>query len=136
MDDLVRMMNRSLAVLVPVFVGEGSNLKSADALASGAPVIMTERATRGYEKIIEASGDGITVVRSASEFRTAMTSATSASNDNGHHAAERRRRLTWPERLIPLVETVADTTVEFARSSRDQIERCVVDRGSEHLSFE
>ena len=75
MDDLVRMMSRSIAVLVPVFIGEGSNLKSADALASGRPVIMTERATHGYEQIIADDPGGIAVVNSTDSFRAAMVAA-------------------------------------------------------------
>ena len=106
MDDLVRMMSRSLAVLVPVFVGEGSNLKSADALASGAPVIMTERATRGYEDVIEADSDGITVVRSARDFRSAMRSHVEFAYSEGAGSVQRRSLLRWAPRLSPLIKLV------------------------------
>ena len=107
MEDLVRMMHRSLAVLVPVFVGEGSNLKSADALASGAPVIMTERATRGYEDVIAADGEGVTVVRTPKEFRTAMKSAVEDRPDPGIRSSERYAELCWTRRLAPLTNVVA-----------------------------
>jgi hypothetical protein len=50
MDEMVAMMHRSRSVLVPVFIGEGSNLKSAD-------------------------GEGVTVVESATAFRAAMRRA-------------------------------------------------------------
>lgn len=105
MDDLVRMMHRSLAVLVPVFVGEGSNLKSADALASGVPVIMTERATRGYESILADDSTGVTIVASPNDFRLAMA------DHLDNHVSEpvgaiRRRSLSWSQRLQPLTELV------------------------------
>ena len=108
MDKLVAMMRRSRAVLVPVFIGEGSNLKSADALASGAPVIMTERATRGYEDVIAIDGDGITVVRSADAFRTAMSDALAHDPDVGSSSA-RRDLLHWSSRLRPLVDALLVT---------------------------
>jgi glycosyltransferase involved in cell wall biosynthesis len=110
MDDLVRMMSRSLAVLVPVFVGEGSNLKSADALASGAPVIMTKRATRGYEDVIDADGDGVTVVRSAAEFRTAMENAVHAPRSSDPIGERRHELLSWVSRLATLNPSLAAVT--------------------------
>lgn len=107
MEKLVAMMAHSAAVLVPVFIGEGSNLKSADALASGAPVIMTERATRGYEKVIAADPEGITIVESAEAFRRAMAAALDlAERGDAHIGGRRRDLLTWNSRLVPLVDLV------------------------------
>ncbi|MEO6571199.1 MAG: glycosyltransferase, partial [Ilumatobacteraceae bacterium] len=103
--DLVDMMHRSRAVIVPVFTGEGSNLKSADALACGAPVIMTRRATHGYEDIIADDRSGVTVVGDAREFRAAMASAV-ASERSGPVGARRRADLGWTDRLAPLVRLV------------------------------
>lgn len=106
MEKLVGMMYASTAVLVPVFVGEGSNLKSADALASGAPVIMTERATRGYEDVLDIDDEGVVVVESPVGFRAAM--AESLRHPRAHTAVGTVRRdvLGWNTRLAPLVEVV------------------------------
>jgi hypothetical protein len=103
MDEMVAMMHRSRSVLVPVFIGEGSNLKSADALASGARVIMTERATRGYEDVIGADGEGVTVVESATAFRAAMRRAIETVESSGSVGSERRTQLSWTSRLNPLL---------------------------------
>ena len=109
MEDLVAMMHRSTAVLVPVFIGEGSNLKSADALASGAPVIMTERATRGYERVIEDDPEGVTVVTTASDFREGLMNRLRL-DERPFLGEKRRSRLTWSRRLDPLLDLVANAT--------------------------
>lgn len=107
MQKLVAMMAHSTAVLVPVFIGEGSNLKSADALASRASVIMTERATRGYEDVIEADPSGITIVESAAEFRDAMSSSVRISGlRRAPTGTARRQLLNWDRRLVPLTGLV------------------------------
>jgi hypothetical protein len=103
MDDLIEMMFGSRAVLVPVFIGEGSNLKSADALASGSPVIMTRRATRGYEDLLELDDEGVTVVDTAEEFRTEIAREAATARPSGVVGALRRSRLAWADRLEPLV---------------------------------
>ena len=102
MSELVATMHAARAVLVPVFTGEGSNLKSADALACGRPVIMTERATRGYEDVLAEDDEGVTVVSDAAEFRRAMTAALGGTRSSGSVGATRRRSLSWSQRLASL----------------------------------
>ncbi len=102
MTELVATMQASRAVLVPVFTGEGSNLKSADALACGRPVIMTERATRGYEDVLAEDDEGVTVVADAAEFRRAMAAALVATRSNEVVGSRRRKLLAWPHRLAAL----------------------------------
>ena len=106
MSEMVAMMRESRSVLVPVFIGEGSNLKSADALASGSPVIMTERATHGYEDVIERDNEGVTVAKSAEEFRSAMAAAIAATSPIAEVGRDRRAELSWRRRLAPLLDVV------------------------------
>jgi glycosyltransferase involved in cell wall biosynthesis len=106
MEEVVTLMRQSTATLVPVFVGEGSNLKSADALASGAPVIMTRRSTRGYEDVIEADDQGLTVVDDATQFRDAMLEAAREGRRTASVGSIRRDLLRWSSRLQPLVDLV------------------------------
>jgi len=117
MEKLVAMMAHSRAVLVPVFTGEGSNLKSADALASGAPVIMTERATRGYERVIAADPEGITVVESAPEFRAAMADVLRQAPTLGPIGSDRRSALTWDRRVVPLIDVIEQAVVPQRQAS-------------------
>jgi glycosyltransferase involved in cell wall biosynthesis len=106
MNELVATMQAARAVLVPIFTGEGSNLKSADALACGRPVIMTRRATRGYEDVIEIDPEGISVVEDARDFREAMRVAFE-SRPTFEVGAQRSGKLSWKTRLAPLVDLVA-----------------------------
>lgn len=108
MRDLVATMRAARAVLVPVFVGEGSNLKSADALGAGVPVIMTERATHGYEDVIATDPSGVTVAEDANEFRAAMIDALRAPRLDSFVGEQRRGLLSWSSRLTPLTSVVAD----------------------------
>lgn len=108
MDELAQMMKRSRAVLVPIFLGEGSNLKSADALACGAPVIMTERATYGYEDVLAEDPSGVTVVATSHDFRLAMLDAMRQPRPTQAVGSQRAVRLGWTERLQPLLEVVRE----------------------------
>jgi hypothetical protein len=104
-DALIEQLTSARCVIVPVFIGEGSNLKSADALASGAPVIMTERATRGYEDLLAMDDEGVVVVDDASEFRLAMADqARRAPTTDTPVGVTRRAKLRWSARLAPLVD--------------------------------
>lgn len=111
MPELVDLMRQSRAVLVPVFIGEGSNLKSADALASGSPVIMTRRATQGYESVLAEDDEGVTVVDDAAEFRAAMSDALQCARRPARVGSTRAASLTWSTRLQPLVDVVRDAMI-------------------------
>jgi len=108
MTELVATMQASRAVLVPVFTGEGSNLKSADALACGRPVVMTERATRGYEDVLAIDDEGVTVVADAREFRHAMTVALAGQRLGKCMGSRRRAELAWANRLQPLAQVISN----------------------------
>ncbi len=57
-------------VIVPVHVGAGAKQKTADALASGLPVITTSHALEGYGPLIgDALGQGVYVADTPSAFR-------------------------------------------------------------------
>jgi glycosyltransferase involved in cell wall biosynthesis len=106
MRSLVRLMQSARAVLVPIYVGEGSNLKSADALAAGVPVIMTERASHGYEDVIAADPEGVTVVDSVPGFRHAMRHLLDEPWPAAPIGGPRRELLSWRRRLEPLLGVV------------------------------
>jgi glycosyltransferase involved in cell wall biosynthesis len=57
-------------VIVPVHIGAGAKIKTADALASGCPVITTSHAIEGYGPLVEdALGRGVYVADSPYAFR-------------------------------------------------------------------
>jgi len=68
--DLAFLKSHAHAVLLPINFGGGSNLKTAEALASGKWVIATPTSMRGYEEFIDEPGVVIAADRRA--FRRAV----------------------------------------------------------------
>jgi hypothetical protein len=57
-------------VILPVFIGAGAKAKTADAIASGRPVIATSHALEGYGPIVrDAVGHGIYIADTPDAFR-------------------------------------------------------------------
>ncbi len=98
------------ALLLPVFVGSGSPLKTADALASGRPVLMSQAMARGYEEIIAACGDGVMMAEDAPAFRRQwqdLVRMTRAELQGLVGAGDKRRKLlSWERRLEPFVTAI------------------------------
>lgn len=106
------------ALLLPVFVGGGSALKSADALASGRPVLMSRAMTVGYEDIIAACPDGLQIVDDPAAFRTAWQGWAKLGKAGLAELAgkgrERTRLLSWASRLDGLAQTIASVAASGA----------------------
>lgn len=64
---------KSDAVLLPIRVGGGTNLKTAEALLSGKAIIATSRAFRGFEEYMRH--DLVSIADGAEAFRDAMEQA-------------------------------------------------------------
>jgi hypothetical protein len=63
-------------VIVPVKFGAGAKMKTADAIASGVPVIATEHAIEGYGPIVKSAlNQGIYVADTPKTFRRLMLKA-------------------------------------------------------------
>ena len=92
--------------LVPIFHGGGSNLKTADALASGTEVIASAESMVGYEDVVSDDDSNLTVVHSALEFRTAMLEVLSR-DPRPRVATARAELLSWPARLRAAATTLA-----------------------------
>ena len=106
------------ALVVPLFVGSGSPLKSADALATGGPIILSRKGSSGYEDVIAAAPAGVVIAETPSDFRVrwaemAHRSKQSLAEDRAAGQA-RAALLTWDNRTRPFVEAIAalgpDTT--------------------------
>lgn len=98
------------ALLLPVFVGSGSPLKTADALASGRPVLMSRLMAAGYEDIIAACPDGVRIVEDAAAFRAAWKEWADLGKAGlaalAGEGARRAALLRWSTRLDGFSEAV------------------------------
>jgi glycosyltransferase involved in cell wall biosynthesis len=65
--DLSRLINGCHVLLLPIAYGGGTNLKTAEALASGRPIVATQQAFRGFKKY---SGEKfVSLVDNSMEFK-------------------------------------------------------------------
>jgi glycosyltransferase involved in cell wall biosynthesis len=98
-------------IVVPVTFGAGAKMKTADAIASGRPVIATPHALEGYGPIVEtALGDGIYVADEPKTFRRLMREAFRSDLPGCSPAIRRRLSLeavskTWARHVGQLLET-------------------------------
>jgi len=102
-EDLAAVKSLAHAFLLPIPHGGGSNIKTAEALYSGAYVVGTEAAFRGFEDLLDLPE--VTVARSPAEFQAAIRDvlarpAAVASSHPG--ASERRQALIWDNCLAGL----------------------------------
>jgi glycosyltransferase involved in cell wall biosynthesis len=108
-DDLVSLLGGASVILLPITVGGGSNLKTAEAIYGGKPVLATPHALRGY-------GDAerwptITVASTPGEYRRALRRLLDAPEDSlslPPDYAARREEVTWKHTLAPLAEAVVN----------------------------
>ena len=96
--DFVQFSLHVPCTIVPIFHGGGSNLKTADALASGTAVIATTNSLVGYESVVAEEPTNVTVVNGAHEFRCAMLDAL-RSPAQPRRPTQRAKALSWETRL-------------------------------------
>jgi len=72
-DDLAALQQAARATLLPIQIGGGSNLKTAEALVLGKWIVATSTAFRGFETF--KSGTGILIADTPAQFREAMVQA-------------------------------------------------------------
>lgn len=91
------------AVLLPIVYGGGSNLKTAEALVSGKPIIATKRAFRGFESFLGA--ENVRIADDEASFGSAIRAAFEAhgTQDVRHPDVD---LLLWRNCLQPIVEAV------------------------------
>jgi hypothetical protein len=106
-------------VFVPVRMGAGARLKTADAVASGRAVISTSRGIEGYGPLLcQALGRGIYVTDDPAEFRLLIRRSLREGLegcDEGIRATVRQQRLT--ETIGPLYDTLRRKAKATRRAS-------------------
>jgi glycosyltransferase involved in cell wall biosynthesis len=91
--DLESLKSRAHAVLLPINFGGGSNLKTAEALASGKWVVATSTAMRGFESFM--SEPGVVIADGRSDFRKAVIKVYNSPPLELSDVARQRREMVY-----------------------------------------
>lgn len=102
--ELQALVRASHVVLLPITDGEGSNLKTAEALESGCSIIGTSKAFRGFEAGMTLSH--VHIADTAVDFRAAVRRVLDRPRYIGGTPQAVRSRFHWKEQLRPMVEAV------------------------------
>lgn len=110
-DDLAALKSMASVFLLPIFEGGGSNIKTAEAIYSGKPVIATSISLRGFEAY--ARLPEIVVADTREDFRLAVRHALSPGRPAPQHAGEEalRAKLLW-EQSLKVVPTAVQELFE------------------------
>jgi glycosyltransferase involved in cell wall biosynthesis len=118
-DDLVALLGGASLILLPITTGGGSNLKTAEAIYSGKPLLATPHALRGY-------GDAgrwptLTVAATADAFRRCMRAVLDRPTpDEPANYESIREQVTWRRSLQSLAQAMlALTKVEPPQGGAD-----------------
>ncbi|MBS0350098.1 MAG: glycosyltransferase [Proteobacteria bacterium] len=101
-EDLAAIIFCAHAVLVPITIGGGTNLKTAEALLSGKYVVATKFGMRGYEHYI--GHEGVYVSESPSEFQNDMRKVWQLPKPSFENF--RAQDLTWEYSMQPLFRSI------------------------------
>jgi len=97
-DDLAALLALASCIVLPITIGGGSNIKTAEAILSGRPVVGTTLSFRGYERALDLPGIHRTDV--PAEFRRFVKAALDRSLPRcGPDRPEVRRSVLWSETL-------------------------------------
>lgn len=109
-EDLAAVKTLAHTFLLPIQHGGGSNIKTAEALFSGAYVIGTEAAFRGFERFKELPG--VTACTNAQEVQRALRTVLQTSSRPVSLPAsdELRQQLRWDECLAAVPREVSQLT--------------------------
>jgi hypothetical protein len=112
----VGFLGAAHCVIVPVLLGGGAKLKTADALASGHAVISTSQGIEGYGPLVApALGRGVFVADSPAEFRALIRRAL---RDGLPGCDTSVRAALHPRRLIETIAPLYDRLWQMRRVGR------------------
>jgi hypothetical protein len=97
------LIENAACLLLPITYGGGSNLKTAEALLSGKPVIATSAAFRGFRQFADVPG--VAIADDKTRFTAAMARALAGEAESVPLLPE-MRSLLWTHTLAPLVALV------------------------------
>ncbi len=96
------LLCNAVGILLPITYGAGSNLKTAEALISGLPIVGTTQAFRGFE---EYKGlPGVTIGDDPSAYAVGIRQV--FESKGSLRAMHLRKQLLWESTLQPIVDSV------------------------------
>jgi glycosyltransferase involved in cell wall biosynthesis len=104
--ELQTIVKESHVVILPITVGEGSNLKTAEAIESGRPIVGTSKAFRGFEAAMTLPH--VTIADTPEDFRTAVRRVLDAPRYLGGTPSDIRSQYYWSQQLRPLVDAISN----------------------------
>jgi len=107
--ELQALVKASHVVLLPITEGEGSNLKTAEALESGLPIVGTSKAFRGFESAM--SFKHIQIADNPRDFRMAIRRSLNQPRLTNLTPINVRERLYWNSQLSGLVDAVRQLSI-------------------------
>lgn len=109
-EDLAAVKTLAHAFLLPIPHGGGSNIKTAEALYSGAYVVGTEAAFRGFESFLDLPE--VTVARSPGEFQAAIRDVLARPPSLALPGSGKREALRW-DRCLAAIPVAAGTALNL-----------------------
>ncbi|WP_241657430.1 glycosyltransferase [Aurantiacibacter suaedae] len=110
--ELQAAVRASRVVLLPITSGEGSNLKTAEALESGCEIVGTSKAFRGFEGAMAL--DNVHIADTSGDFRRKVRNILDAPwNDEGTPLSI-RSQFYWPTLLKDAVEAISNLSCSGA----------------------
>ncbi len=100
------LLRLASCIVLPITVGGGSNIKTAEAIFARTLVVGTTVSLRGYEDVV-AELSGIYCADEPATFRRLVKAALDGGLPRPEAAPEVRRRVLWQETLAALPEAVA-----------------------------
>jgi hypothetical protein len=107
-EDIEAALLLSSGILLPIWQGSGSNLKTAQALLTDRSTFASEFAFRGFENYLDEAG-----VFTGSDPKDIVRAALSADPNGSHKRSDRVSALIWHEILKELPEFVAKHTTGY-----------------------
>ncbi len=108
------LISNASGMLLPITFGGGSNLKTAEALSSGLPIVGTSIAFRGFEEYRDLPR--VTIADTPEEFSNAVRHTFQAKYGVRHRPAV--TELHWESTLHPMVKLVNCLADDLAKRNR------------------
>jgi glycosyltransferase involved in cell wall biosynthesis len=96
-EELEKLISSASVILLPIPYGGGSNLKTAEALASGRPIVGTTKSFRSFQPF--ANSRNVVVTDDVDEFREACFNFTSEKLPTVYRYGH--EKLLWSHTLLP-----------------------------------